>query len=102
MILGELYPSAATTTILYNANIGLGAAGTLYFVNQAVALDSVQVAVTVNSNAMPSASAYLMYNAPALANYTVAVSDITLGLNQGLYVYSLNGTTSFTFIGSTL
>ena len=102
MILGDLLPAAGNTTILYNANVGLGATGTLYFVNQSSTEDAVQVALTLNANSSPVSKSYIMYNTPAISKYTVVISDITLGENQGLYVYSLNGTTSFTFIGSTL
>jgi len=102
MILGDLLPAAATTAILYSANVGLGAVGTVYFVNQSAIVDQVQLAITLSSNAMPSNNSYIMYNAPVVSNYTVAVPDIALGQNQGLYVYSENGTTSFTYIGSTL
>lgn len=101
MILSDNFPAAAVTTLLYNANVGLGATGTVYFVNQSATVDQVQIAVTLSSNAIPSGNSYIMYNTPAASNYTVVVPDIALGQNQGLYVYSLNGTTSFTYIGTT-
>jgi hypothetical protein len=73
----------------------------LYFVNQSNINDFVQISVTQNSNSMPNSNSYLMYNTPVYSNNMVVISDIALGTNQGLFIYSLNGTTSFTFIGNT-
>jgi len=102
MILGDLLPTAGNIAILYNSNVGLGAAGTIYFVNQSNTLDLVRIALTKSSNSIPTSNTYILYDSPATSHYSVIIDSITLGLNQGLYVYSENGTTSFTFIGSTL
>ena len=101
MILGDLVPAPATTTLLYSDNVGNGASGDLRFVNQSSTTDYVQIAVTTNYLVMPTSETYLMYNTAIPPQHTVGISEISLGANQGLFVYSLNGTTSFMYTGNT-
>jgi hypothetical protein len=101
MILGELIPVPATTTLLYTDMLGNGAVGNLQFVNQGSDIDYIQIAVTTNYLNMPTNVSYLMYNAMVPINYTVVISEISLAQLQGLFVYSQNGTTDFTFVGNT-
>lgn len=101
MILGDTIPAPTTVTLLYADLVGNGASGDLRFVNQSTVTDYVQVAVTTNYLSLPSSESFIMYNTPIPPQHTVGIPEISLGVKQGLFVYSMNGTTSFTYIGNT-
>jgi len=100
MILADIIPVANDISLLYYVPNGNGVLGNLFLVNQSSTADIINVGVNTNANLQPDETSWLLYNTIIPPNHTVTLQNIALGLLQGIFVYSTNGTTSFTFAGN--
>lgn len=103
MILAEYKPTPEDTYLLYQAG-GLGVLGNIFMVNQSKMDDTVRIALVLNANDIPNPDdtpqAYILFDAIITPGHTVTLQGIGIQGIGGLYVYSYNGATSFSFTGT--
>jgi hypothetical protein len=101
LVLGQAYPTAATTTTLYTVPAATSTTcSTLVICNQSTtAADSVNVAVQVGGAALTNKQ-YMIYQMPMQPNNTyTATIGMSLATTDVVSCYSTNGTSSFNLFG---
>jgi len=99
--LGQLYPSAATATLLYTS-VGETVASSIVVCNQSAVATSFRVSIRI-AGAADATKQYLYYDLPINGNDTfIATIGMTLGAGDLVYVYATLGTLSFNLFGSTI
>jgi hypothetical protein len=101
LVLGQAYPTAATTTTLYTVPAATSTTcSTLVICNQSTtAADSVNVAVRVAGAALTNKQ-YIIYQMPMQPNNTyTATIGMSLATTDVVSCYSTNGTSSFNLFG---
>lgn len=100
-VLGQAYPTAATTTTLYTVPAATSTTcSTLVICNQSTtAADSVNVAVRIAGAALTNQQ-YIIYQMPMQPNNTyTATIGMSLATTDVVSCYSTNGTSSFNLFG---
>lgn len=100
-VLGQSYPTAATTTTLYTVPAATSAmCSTLVICNQSTtAADSVNIAVRIAGAALTNAQ-YIIYQMPIQPSNTyTATIGISLATTDVVSCYATNGTSSFNLFG---
>lgn len=96
-ILGQKFPSAASGEQLYSPNAITEVQGTLMICNQSATADTVRVALLRVGDSL-SAKNYIFYDVVIDPNSTVD-KTFEIGPLESVWVYSTNGTCSFTATG---
>jgi hypothetical protein len=97
MVLTDIIPLPENITLMIT---GQNVLGNMFMINQSSNSDTISIAINTNPNILPTSKCWILYNANVPPNHTLTLQDIGISASQGIYVYSYNGTTSFTLTGN--